>query len=427
MRRVICFLVLSVTVLTGQAADRGPLNNEMPSWITLGAQTRFRAEGSHGNGFVEGANDDFFLHRYRFSVGLRPLKWLQVFGEAQDARAAFLPNANGSVKDRLDLRQAWVGVGDEGGLWDLKVGRQRLSFGSERVIGAAEWGNTARVFDAVRLGLHRGKDRLDLFASSLVNNDADQQNHHQQGNNLHGAYASLGSLLPGSKVEPFVLLRTSPLVRSEAGVAGKYLSWTWGLRSAGAVRKSWSYEGEILLQRGNVSSSRLSAWAATIQVQRLFTRLRWQPSLLAEYNYASGDNGRGDNVVNTFDQLYPTNHYFYGIADQVARRNMKNVRGGVWVHPRKWLTLKAEGHSFWLANRNDAFYLFNGNVSVPAVAGGARVTHAGQELDVIGEVKLSNFYDIGAQCGHLFPGSFLRRYTSGAGRTFYAAFISFRL
>ncbi|MBL8179730.1 MAG: alginate export family protein, partial [Bryobacterales bacterium] len=219
--------------------------------------------------------------------------------------------------------------------------------------------------------------------------------------NLHGVYASLGSPIPGSHVEPYVLYRTN----HNAGVH----FWTSGLRMAGTVRKDYKYEAEFVHQeRGE---------AATVQVQRLFPKFAWQPSVMGEANYAGRD----------FDQLYPTNHGIYGIADQIGRRNAKNVRGGLWLHPERWLTVKAEGHSFWLADRSGGLYAFNGAASVAAVAGGAASGEVGKEVDVLSEVKLSKHYDIGVQYGHLFAGDFLKRYTAGAGRSFYAVYVDLRL
>lgn len=420
LRTITAISVSCLWCLSLRAEDAGVLNRDLPSWISLGAQMRLRSEGDHGAGFVEGANHDYLLQRYRFSMGIRPVHGLQLFGEVQDARVAGLEAPGGGIKDRLDIRQAWVGVGSEESLWDLRVGRQRMAFGSERVIGAAEWGNTARVFDAVRLALHHGPDRVDLFASSVVNVDVEHWDHHQQGNNLHGAYASIGSVIPGVKLEPYLLYRTNPN-------AGKYHSWTGGLRSAGKVRKNWGYEGELIKQNGSLSGRHLTAWAATAQLQRNFGSLHWQPTLMGEVNYATGDKSRTDNEVNTYDQLYPTNHGIYGIADQIGRRNTKNVRGGIWLHPEKWLTLKAEGHSFWLASRHDGLYAFNGVMTVAAPAAGAVSADVGRELDLLSEVKLSRHYDIGLQFGHLFAGDFLKAYTPGGGRSFYAVYLDLRL
>lgn len=406
--RTTLFLALPVVLC---AQERGALNEHLPSWLNFGVQSRIRAEGNRA--------DNFGLFRLRLSADVRPLRWLEFFGEAQDARSMGFLHPDASVKDTLDVRQAYVRLGSEDQWWDLKVGRQKITFGTERVIGAAEWGNTARVFDAVRLGIHHGPNRVDLFSSSVVNNDPDNRDHHKQGNNLHGVVGSLGSLLAGARIEPYLLLRDDH--------RGNSHSWTAGTRVAGAAREVWSYEVEALRQTGAAGSLKLSAWASTVQVQRKLAGLWWNPSLLGEFNYASGDRNPQDLRVNTFDQLYPTNHGFYGIADQVGRRNSRNIRGGVWWRPEKRLTVKTEMHSFWLASRFDGLYAFNGVLSVPAVASGAVSTDVGRELDVIADVKLSSHYDIGAQYGHLFPGDFLRTYSDGAGRGFYAVFLDFRM
>lgn len=416
MKRFCCLFAAALSV---SAQDlRGPLSQNLPRWADLGVQVRLRSEGQHGLEFQSGRNDDFLLQRYRVALNIHPTPWLRFFGEGQDARVAGVAHPDAALRDVFDLRQAYIGIGQETGWWDLKAGRQKMLFGSERVIGAAEWGNTARVFDAVRLGVHHGSNRVDMFSSSVVNNDTDHWDHHLQGNNLHGVYASLGSILAGSRVEPYLLLRTNHLADSH--------TWTAGLRSAGSVRSIWSYEAELLKQKGNVGRSRLEAWALTLQARRKLS-LRWQPELLGEFNYASGDRNPDDRVTNTLDQLYPPNHGIYGVANQIGRRNTENVRAGIWMHPWNRLTVKAEGHSFWLASRYDGLYTFNGALTVKPVPGGAASTSVGRELDLIADFKASAHYDVGAQFGHLFPGGFLRSYSAGSGRTFYAVFVDFRL
>lgn len=426
LRMAVVTLLVAASLL---AQDRqSPLNEHFPNWISLGASVRYRGEGQHGLGFVEGNNQDYFLQRYRFDVRLQPLEWLGVYGEMQDSRGNPVVASDAAIKDSLDLRQAYLRVGKASGWWDIKAGRQTMSYGSERVIGASEWGNTARVFDAARLSVHHGKNKVDVFASSVVVNNAREMDHHWEGNNLHGVYGSIGSLVKNATIEPYVLYRASPLFVGEPGHSGPCHSWTSGIRFASSPSQSpWSYEFEALAQRGEIGPARLSAWAATAQVRRRFASLFWTPSFLAETNYASGDHRRNDNVVNTLDQLYPTNHGIYGIADQIGRRNSKNVRAGWWVKPEKWLTLKAEGHYFWLADANDALYAAGGAVSVPSVRGGAKYTAVGPELDLLADVKLSKYYDVGAQVGHLFPGPFLRAYSAGGGRTFYAVFLDVHL
>lgn len=245
--------------------------------MTLGAAVRVRPESYQGVDFQQGNDRGFVLQRYRFSLGLQPNSWVRLFGEMQDAREAGAPQPNASLQDALDLRQAWAEVGKPGSFWTLTGGRQRLAFGSERVIGAGEWGNTARVFDAVKLNLHHGADRVDLFSGSVVRNSVDAWDHHRDGDNVHGAYASVNSLLRKVVIEPYGLFRTSPSFPGERGVAGHYSSWTYGVRTASAGLESWKYEVEILGQRGRVGSGALRAWGFTALSQRMWNRTAGSP------------------------------------------------------------------------------------------------------------------------------------------------------
>ena len=87
-----------------------------------------------------------------------------------------------------------------------------------------------------------------------------------------------------------------------------------------------------------------------------------------------------DGRRETFDQLYPTPHDKYGLADQVGWKNIHHVRAGVEITPFKKLALTGNYHSWWLASANDAFYGAGSGV-VARVPGGAADRHVGQELD----------------------------------------------
>ncbi len=417
-------LVLPATPASRAAnvADRGPLNAHTPSWLTLGASARFRAEGLQGVGFEEDDSRGYVLQRYRFSTDIAPADWVHFFGEVQDSREAGSPRPGANFKDSIDLRQAWVGLGGrESDIWDLKVGRQSIAFGSERIIGAGEWGNVPRVFDAARLGLHHGSNRVDIFSSSVVHGDIGPWDDHRvAGDNLHGIYGSLGSLLPKSKIEPYLLRRTSP----SFGSLGALHSWTSGLRAVDSGSTPWGYETEVSVQRGRIGQADLSSWAGMVQGQRRWANRPWKPVAVLEYDFASGDRTPNDGVINTFDQLYPTNHGKYGVVDQVGRRNTKDAMAGLWFSPHRALKLKAEGHSFWLANRFDALYGAGGGAVVAPISGGASTTDVGREIDISADWKPTQHYEIGFQYGRLIPGKFLKRYSPGFDRSFYTVFLT---
>jgi alginate export protein len=69
----------------------------------------------------------------------------------------------------MDLRLGYLELGDvERKPVSFRAGRQELAFGDERLIGSADWLNTARSFDALRGVFRWDGFRVDAFAASVV-------------------------------------------------------------------------------------------------------------------------------------------------------------------------------------------------------------------------------------------------------------------
>src|SRR5437660_1260825 len=63
--------------------------------------------------------------------------------------------------------------------------------------------------------LHYDRYRLGLFAASAVVPLVEGLSHHQEGNNIYGAYGGIDRILPNAVLEPFVLWRVQPSVAIE--------------------------------------------------------------------------------------------------------------------------------------------------------------------------------------------------------------------
>ncbi len=423
-------LPIAALPLCAQAPpDRNPLNSDLPSWLTLGIEQRVRFEDFKSIHFDPEDDDGYTLTRLLFDASVRPTKHLRFFAQGQDSRGYGLSKdkPRPGVRDTFDLRQAYVVVGDErSGAWDLKVGRQELVFGSERLLGINRWSNLPRSSDAAKLAFHRGDDRVDIFASSVVRVDPDGFDHHQDGFNLHGVYASLRSVIPHHTFEPHLLWRTRPRVVDESGRTGDSDIFTGGLRIASAHDSQWDYMLELDWQRGMYAADRLRAFMGMGQVGYTFAR-PWSPRLMAEYTFASGDEGRGDGEIGTFDQIQTRAHRIWGIADQVGGRNSKILQTGLHFRPFGPLEIKLDHYAYWLANRNDALYRNNGSLWVPAVPGGAQETFVGNEIDLYGTLAVTPFLGFGGGVGHMFPGGFLDRYTAGGSPQIAYVFATFKM
>lgn len=396
-----------------------PVNKALPSWLRFSGEERVRFEGFLGGGFRPDNDDLYVLQRARFDLYILPASWLQFRFETQDARVfekSLKPYAP-PFQDTWDLRLAHVTIGDfDQGRVSLVVGRQALTFGDERLVGQSNWTNAARTFDAARVRLRYGKARVDVFAASVVVLRDGQVGEVTAANNLHGVYGSFENVVPNSTIEPYGLWRVSRGVRMETVGLGNLDVKTAGVRWVGKIAETTDYSTEVALQRGGVGHDRVAAWAGHWVLGHTFKSAAWKPRILGEYNYASGDADPRDGRQGTFDQLYPTAHDKYGLADQVGWKNIHHIRTGADWKPSPKFGFGAKFNAYWLADAHDGLY----NTSSTLLArdpAGTSGRFVGTELDATALWSPAKSAQVGVGLGHLFPGTFLKRTTPGGGYT----------
>src|SRR5262249_34825333 len=119
-----------------------------------------------------------------------------------------------------------------------------------------------------------------------------------------------------------------------------------------------------------------------------------------------------DGVEGTFDQLYPTGHDKYGLADQVGWRNIHDIRLAVELHVNaKWL-VKPAYHNYWLASPAHALYAAN-SLPVTRRADGSAGRRVGQEADLAVLYRVNKYTQASAGFACLFPGQFLKKSSPG--------------
>jgi hypothetical protein len=400
----------------------------LPRWLNLGGQYRGRFEGQTGREFTSGNNDFYYLSQFRLDLKIRIFSGLRLVLEGQDSRAPgfdFRPRP-ASFQNSFDLRQGYLQLhyGDQREV-GVQLGRQELSFGEERLIGAGNWSNTSRSFDAARLYVSTPSGRLDVLAADLVRTrDSSFDTPQLRGNNLYGAYASLKTPLRQTTIEPFLFYRTIPQVRNESGKSGPAGFYTFGARLVGELPQALDYNIEIAGERGTYAAEPFRAWAGHWSLGYTMHNLVSSPRLVLEYNYASGDDSPHDGIHETFDQLFPTNHSKYGTADVIGWRNMHNLRAGVEQSIRPALKISYDYHSHWLATAADTLYSDNGTPLVTASAG-VSARHVGQEFDVVLSYQISQRYRFGFGYGYLWAGPFLRQATLHSNVSYPYTFLTY--
>jgi len=214
----------------------------------------------------------------------------------QDAHALALPVrfVASNMRDTFDFRQAYLRL-------DISktttfVGRQELRFGDERLIGISDWTNTSRTFDVIRTVIGNPDNRLDLFSGSVVQIRPNELDTTRGGFYLHGAYATLTTLVPHVRLEPYVLMKT-PTVASRQGILGRETLVAPGIRITGKLPANFDYGLEGVLERGAFANDSIRASAGYVKAGYTLHSLPWRPHLQAQYDYASGDPRRDPSVV----------------------------------------------------------------------------------------------------------------------------------
>jgi alginate export protein len=428
-RSLLTLLIAAAALNAGNAAgDTGstPLSDAtiatytsevLPNWFKLSGEFRTRVEGRTGFGFVPDNNDAYGLFRTRINVEFIPLPWLDVFGQAQDAHALGYDNGRplATMEDPLDLRQAYIRFGQPKSWVKLTVGRQLLNYGAQRLIGPLDWTNVSRSFDAAKLELGTSDTKVDLFASSVVvNNPAGALDHSVAGHNLHGAYGSLKKAVPFTVFEPYVLWKTGGL----SVVSG-------GFRLASAPNvgapRGFDYSLEMIRQWSHTGLRDRTSYAGALMVGKTLPS-PWKLRFSGEYDLASGNRNPTGKTIGTFDQMYPTNHLFYGALDIIGWQNMRQARVGADVKPAKKLQFNLDYRWDSLDSPRDALYDVAGKVSVKPKAGNT-ARDVGTELDFTTQWNATAQWRIGAGIGHLLPGEFLKLNSSGSSMTFPYAFV----
>lgn len=283
------------TVAASTPPPRTVLSEQTPDWLTVGAAIRLRGEGRSGNGFREGAEDYYGLSRLHVNIDVKPTSWFKLSFQGQDSRSPGKENSSGFFRDPFDVRQAYVEFGaSERHKVRLKVGRQELKYGAQRLLGPLDWGNTSRQFDAAKVTLGDKDLHIDFFAPSVVRIDPEGFNRRRDGENLHGAYATLNRWAPNSTLETYLLWKTTLIVISESSLLGDADVYTAGFRFVKPLPHGFDAQAEVASQFGSFGGDEISAWGAYRILAYTVDKVAGKPRFSVEYQYGSGDSNPTD-------------------------------------------------------------------------------------------------------------------------------------
>ena len=403
---------------------------ELPSWMSLDGQVRLRTEDFTSYNYIPGNDRVYELTRVYGGVAVRPTSYLTGYMQFMDAHALGLPVASvaSSMRDTFDLRQGFLEYHNEDDNIRVYAGRKELKFGNERVIGISDWTNVSRTFDGFfgHYGDASDKNSVDVFSTSVVKINPTSLDTHGAGLTFHGVYGTIGSWIPHTELQPFVLVKAFPRVKSQQGTYGSEVETTFGAEAEGDLPKGFDYDVLGDLQRGSYSNDSIHSGAGIAKVSYLFSFVPWKPRLGGEYDYAKGNPHTDPNRISTYDQLYPSDHNAFGLFDLFGFQNIKEQRVNLDLGPAKHLTVLLQGESLNVASRYDSVYNSGEGAIVQAPAHGFATTNLGDGFDASAKYVFHNYWAVNAGVGHFFPGSLMSANNHGAPLTYSYFSITYR-
>jgi len=401
---------------SGDAWDRLkliPLGPDDGAWLTFGGQLREREE--YFRNFLLGApstadTDAYLLSRARLSADLHVSPYLRVFAEEKSAFALNRDLQGGSTSSYVQewaLQNGFADVsfamGGEANV-TLRAGRQEMLYGSQRLVGEPDFGQTRRTYDGGR-GIVQIRDwSISLFGTQPAVPQAYELNTSSSERRLFGVFASG----PLDRVNlDLYWLGVDNADANFNSTSGRERRHTLGGRASGRIDETgMDFELEGAAQFGSVGSEDVAAWMLTGVLGYTATAMKSSPRIYVELDYASGDDSPGGRV-GTFNQLYPASHSFLGYIDYIGRENIISQSSGLSMTPRPNLTLSVQQYFFWRASASDALYSKSGTVIRDGTGTTAR--YVGAEIDVLANYNFTRHLLGYAGYSHFFAGDFIAK------------------
>jgi hypothetical protein len=411
------------------APVQDPIFKTLIKSVSLDGQIRVRAEyrdpTSYLNTDPATRSDDVFMTRIRLNLKFSVNDDIDVFVQPQDQRVWGQEASVLNDERNMDLHQGYVEVRNFlGEPITIKVGRMELSYGDQRLISPLDWSNIGRAWDGAKLkysakdwwieGFYTViKDPL-AVAPAPGSQPAGVANGAAEDQDFGGLYFSYTGIADHEfDVYGFFREFQDNTFTNDNGTGlGDLIDHTIGARFKGKGA-GFDYSLEVMSQKGHQADDRVNAYAYVATLGYTFD-MDWKPRIGVEYDYASGDRHTGDGQKNTFDPLFPFNHYYQGFADVIGFRNMKDLSLYLTVKPSETTVVSLDFHNFWLVQDEDAWYNDNGTVLRPGVASGIPTTRIGQEIDLHAKVTVAKFVKFWAGWSHVFAGPYVRQ-TATAG------------
>jgi hypothetical protein len=389
-----------------------PLDAAGDWFVSFGGELRERFEYySKPNLGLQGQHaDDYLLQRALLHADLHAGDYLRGFVQLGSHEAWWKDFAAPPYLDRLDVQQAFGELrfpltGDPVQDPFLRIGRQEMAFGSQRLVAIRDAPNVRRNFDGIRAGGNFGNVRLDMFALrpvELLDGRFDDRSNRRQA--FWGLYSTVPmTVIPGGKADFYYLGLENDAASFAAGTAEEERH-TVGSRFFGA-HAGWDWDWEVLGQVGRFGRQDIRAWGASTDTGYTVDADGWTIRLGLKADIGSGDDDLDDGTLGTLNPYFPKLAYFNQAAI-LGPSNVMDLQPSLTFKPTPTLTFTTGYGFLWRATTADAIY--TGTGAPIAGTAGESGPYTGSQLSLDLAWQASRHVEFGLGYVHLEAGAALR-------------------
>ena len=397
-----------------------------PDWyLSLGGQFRERYDYFNNSNFGAGRQDDdgFRLTRVLAHVDAHFGPNLRAFVQIDAARVDDrIVGPRPGDADDIDLQQGFAdlkfSIGDESSA-TVRLGRQELIYGAQRLVSPDDWVNVRRTFDGAKISFSFPNDALDIFATRPVVVDKPHLNSPDEDRWFAGIYnvMALPAILPGGHSKLDLYLLGLGQNRWEL-MPFDSQTYTLGARFH-TTPGQWDFDIEADWQLGRLGSENINAWSLAAEAGYTFSNLALSPRASIGLDMASGSaDGTG-----RFNQLYPPTYIYLGHIYLFGRQNLVDLHGGILFNLTNNLTLSLDQHIFWRQNTHDALYNLSGGIV--RASNGSNASSVGNEFDAAINWQIQRHFSAYMGYAHFFTGSFIEQTGPDHDVDFFYAAVTF--
>jgi hypothetical protein len=358
--------------------------------------------------------DGFVLTRALLHADLRISTRLRAFLELQSSLADGQVETPSPVdRNPLEAHQVfaeWLVNQDNDHNLILRLGRQELSYGSQRLISVREGPNNRQSFDAAKLSFSKNNFKADGFFGFYVQaKPGIFDDKTSNGVKLWGEYIVINQVPVLNNLDIYYLGLSKSTAKFDDG-SGAEVRHSVGTR----IWKStgdWLYDVEALYQFGSLGDSKISAWTTSANISYTFHQNAFKPQIGLKTELISGDRKHGDDRLNTFNPLFPKGAYF-GLAALIGPVNLIDAHPYFSVALGKHLTWSEDYDMFYRMNQNDGIYAVNGKLIYTGQQ--KKSKKIGHQLGTALEYTPNKFLYVRAELTWFNAGEFLKE--SGSGK-----------